>query len=497
MDESEIFKHFEGKTILITGATGFLAKIFLEKTLRVQPNVKKLFLLIRPTTERSVERRLHEEILGLDLFRVLREGMGDDWSSLVEKVIPVPGDISVDNLGILDSVLRHNMLQEIDIIVNSAATTTFDERYDVALGINALGAMHVEKFARGCSKLETLLHVSTAYVHGNAVGLTPERAFRKGETLDGAKISYLDINMETKIAQERLRELQTQNATEKEITRAMKDLGIERSMLHGWPNTYVFTKAMGEMILENFNEEANLIIVRPTIITSTISEPFCGWIEGLRTLDSIFVAYGKGKLKFFAGDPESTLDMIPGDMVVNCMMAAIAVAASSSSDSDESRLSIYHIGSSNCNPLKFGELKWLMHRFLIENPLLDDKGKPIKVGQPTTLNTMASFHRYIATHYLPFVKALQLGNIIFCKSFESAYTTTRRRISQVMRLAELYKPYIFFQGIFDDSNTKNLRKSIRSSQTNMNLLNFDPTHIQWDEYFLKTHFVGIGKYALK
>ncbi|XP_073055339.1 fatty acyl-CoA reductase 1-like isoform X3 [Primulina eburnea] len=497
MEDIEIVQYFEGKTIFITGATGFLAKIFLEKILRVQPNVKKLFLLIRPTTKRSIEQRLHEEILGIDLFRVLREGMGEDMISLLEKVIPIPGDISHDNLGILDSGLTHNMLQEIDIIVNSAATTNFDERYDVALGINVLGATNVENFARKCSKLETLLHVSTAYVHGNGVGLIPERAFRKGDTLDGAKISYLDINTETKIAKERLRELQTQNATEKEITRAMKDLGIERAMLHGWPNTYVFTKAMGEMVLENFKGEANLIILRPTIITSTITEPFSGWIEGLRTLDSIFVAYGKGKLKFFVGDPESTLDMIPGDMVVNCMVAAIAVAAASRPNSDESRLSIYHIGSSNCNPLKFADIKWLMHRFLIENPLLDGRGKPIKVGEPTTLNTMASFHRYIATHYLPFVKGLQFVNMICCNHFESAYTSARRRISHAMHLAELYRPYIFFQGIFDDVNTKNLRKTIKTSQTGMNSLNFDPKNVQWDEYFLKTHFVGVTKYAMK
>ncbi|XP_073146337.1 fatty acyl-CoA reductase 1-like [Henckelia pumila] len=498
MEEIEIVQYFEGKTFLITGATGFLAKIFLEKILRLQPNVKKLFLLIRPTTERSIEQRLREEIFGIDLFRVLREEMGGDLSSLLDKVIPIPGDISHDNLGIVDSELRHNMLQEIDIIVNSAATTNFDERYDVALGINALGAMHLEKFAIKCSKLETLLHVSTAYVHGNGVGLIPERAFRKGDTLDGAKISYLDINTETEIANDRLRELQAQNSTEKEIIRAMKDLGIERAMLHGWPNTYVFTKAMGEMVLEKFKEVANLIILRPTIITSTITEPFAGWIEGLRTLDSIFVAYGKGKLKFFVGDPESTLDMIPGDMVVNCMVAAMAVAAASCPNSDEeSRLSIYHIGSSKCNPLKFADIKWLMHRFLIENPLLDGRGKPITIGQPTTLNSMATFHRYIATHYLPFVKGLQFVNVIFCNHFESAYTSSRRRISHAMRLADLYKPYIFFQGIFDDANTKNLRKKIRSSQTSVNLLNFDPKHVEWDEYFLKTHFAGITKYALK
>ena len=40
----------------------------------------------------------------------------------------VPGDVSYENLGIKDSKLRNDMWKEIDIILNSAATTTFDER---------------------------------------------------------------------------------------------------------------------------------------------------------------------------------------------------------------------------------------------------------------------------------------------------------------------------------------------------------------------------------
>ncbi|KAI3461304.1 hypothetical protein Pfo_017967 [Paulownia fortunei] len=437
MEESQIVQHFEGKTIFITGATGFLAKVFLEKILRVQPNVKKLFLLIRATSKRSIEQRLQEEVVDTELFRVLREGCGEDFNSiLLSKVIPVSGDVSQENLGIVDSELREDMWREIDIIVNSAATTKFDERYDVAFEINALGAMHVQDFAGKCSKLPMILHVSTAFVHGTRVGLIPEKPFHMGETLAGSKITYLDINTEKNIIEERLRELQTQKPTEKEITTAMKDLGIERAKLHGWPNTYVFTKAIGEMLLESYKEKASVITIRPTIITSTYKEPFPGWIEGLRTLDSIFVAYGKGKLKFFVGDPESTLDMIPGDMVVNCMLAAIA-----SHSNDKHDLFVYQVGSSRRNPLKYADIKWLMFRYLTENPLLDSRGKPIRVGQPTTLNTMASFHNYIAIHYLPFLK-------------------------------------------------------VRSNM-NIDVLNFDPKCIQWDEYFVNTHFLGIAKYVLK
>ncbi|MCE2056058.1 hypothetical protein HAX54_043976 [Datura stramonium] len=53
----------QGKTILITGITGFLAKILTEKILRVLPNVKKLYLLIRATDSNSAKERFNNEVL--------------------------------------------------------------------------------------------------------------------------------------------------------------------------------------------------------------------------------------------------------------------------------------------------------------------------------------------------------------------------------------------------------------------------------------------------
>jgi len=55
-----------------------------------------------------------------------------------------------------------------------------------------------------------------------------------------------------------------------------------RATLYGWPNTYVFTKAMGEMLVETLKKNMSVIIVRPTMITSTYKEPFPGWVEGVR-----------------------------------------------------------------------------------------------------------------------------------------------------------------------------------------------------------------------
>ena len=55
-----------------------------------------------------------------------------------------------------------------------------------------------------------------------------------------------------------------------------------RSKFYGWPNTYVFTKVMGEMYLGRSKGNLSIAIIRPTMITSTYKEPFSGWIEGFR-----------------------------------------------------------------------------------------------------------------------------------------------------------------------------------------------------------------------
>ncbi|WZZ31243.1 hypothetical protein YC2023_014644 [Brassica napus] len=120
----------ENRTLLVTGASGFLAKVFVERILRLQPNVKRLYLLVRASDKKSAEQRLHSEVFEKDLFRVLRKNIGDEsLSALIsEKVVPVPGDISLNNMGVTDSNLLQDMVQEIDLVFHAAATTRFDER---------------------------------------------------------------------------------------------------------------------------------------------------------------------------------------------------------------------------------------------------------------------------------------------------------------------------------------------------------------------------------
>lgn len=55
---------YAGQSIFLTGATGFLGKVFIEKILRSCPDVRHIFLLMRPKKGLSIDERL-EEILNL------------------------------------------------------------------------------------------------------------------------------------------------------------------------------------------------------------------------------------------------------------------------------------------------------------------------------------------------------------------------------------------------------------------------------------------------
>lgn len=73
---------------------------------------------------------MYPQVIGKDLFRVLREKWGSNLNSFIsEKLTVVPGDISCANLGVTDSNLREEMWREVEVVVNLAATTNFDERY--------------------------------------------------------------------------------------------------------------------------------------------------------------------------------------------------------------------------------------------------------------------------------------------------------------------------------------------------------------------------------
>lgn len=61
-----------------------------------------------------------------------------------------------------------------------------------------------------------------------------------------------------------------------------KSRDLIRANKFGWQDTYVFTKAMGEMMIDKMRSDVPVVIIRPSVIESTYREPFSGWMEGNR-----------------------------------------------------------------------------------------------------------------------------------------------------------------------------------------------------------------------
>ncbi|KAL1191512.1 Fatty acyl-CoA reductase 6 [Cardamine amara subsp. amara] len=66
-DRIGIVRFLKGKSYLITGATGFLAKVMVEKLLRASPEIGKIFLLMRSKNQEASNKRLYDEIISSNL----------------------------------------------------------------------------------------------------------------------------------------------------------------------------------------------------------------------------------------------------------------------------------------------------------------------------------------------------------------------------------------------------------------------------------------------
>ncbi|GAB2221519.1 hypothetical protein Droror1_Dr00012703 [Drosera rotundifolia] len=296
------------------------------------------------------------KILNEEIFKCLQQTYGESYETfMLSKLVPVAGNLCETGLGLTQDSTQ-KIIEDVDVIIHSAANTNFQERYDSAIEINTLGPNHVMDLAKQCKKLKLFLQVSTAYVNGQRQGTVLERPFRWGESITMecfetrnsiSLLPVLDVEHEVHLALK-----SGEDSKDREAKHRMIELGLERARKHGWQDTYVFTKAMGEMLLGKARGDVPLVILRPSVIESTYNDPFPGWIEGYRTMAPIVISYGRRRISGFLFDPNSVLDVVPVDMVVNTMLAAIAKHGLD----PKPNVHVYQVTSSVKNPLTFRQL---------------------------------------------------------------------------------------------------------------------------------------------
>ncbi|KZV37911.1 fatty acyl-CoA reductase 2-like [Dorcoceras hygrometricum] len=485
-----IVKFLQGKSFLITGATGFLGKIIIEKILRTAPDVHSIFVLIKAKNKEAAIRRLKNEIINTELFKRLKQTHGKSYQAfMLSKLVPVVGNVCESNLGV-DEEDADLITKQVDVIINSAANTTFNERYDTALDINTGGPMRLMSFARKCQKLELFLQISTgksAYVNGQRQGRIMEKPFSLGESIAGDQIHHkLNVEDELKLVWESKQAL-GDDAT---LLQKMKELGIQRANTFGWQDTYVFTKAMGEMVVNNLRGNIPVVVIRPSVIESTYKEPFPGWMEGSRMMDPVILHYGKGQLTGFLVDPNGVLDVVPADMVVNATLAAMVKHGKSG----KAETSIYQIASSVVNPLVFRDLAKLLFEHFNSLPFIDSTGVPVRVPQMKLFSSMDDFSSHLWRHAINRTGLGALSNLDG-KLSQKLQLICRKSVEQAQNLANIYEPYTFYGGRFDNSNTKRLMGFMSKEERQQ--FGFDVENIDWKDYITNVHIPGLRRHVMK
>ncbi|KAM7262187.1 hypothetical protein ACFE04_021264 [Oxalis oulophora] len=231
---------------------------------------------------------------------------------------------------------------------------------------------------------------------------------------------------------------------------------------------------MGEMVLNEMRGDIPIVIIRPSIIGSTYNEPFSGWIQGYRMLDPLFMSYGKGLLPCFLANPETIMDTIPVDMVAN----VIIVAMTKHGIATNTGLRVYHTTSGVANPIKFQEMFQFCHEFFGLYPLLDAKWNKITgIDRLKIFKSMEEFSNYIKNN----TTRMHQNGLLTIDEVNKILRFTSR-------LARVYKPYTFYEGLLDNRNTMKLMEEM--SEEELKVFKFDVGCINWEYYFKNVHIPG-------
>jgi long-chain acyl-CoA synthetase len=487
-DALDIAGSLRGERIFVTGATGFVGKVLVEKLLWSVPEVGRLLLLVRPGRRSGAGERLRDEVLASPVMARLRARHGDGWESWAAgKVEAVAGDLGRDRFG-LDEEAYGALCRRVDRLVASAATVTFDERLDRAVELNARGALRALDLARDAGGVP-LVHVSTCFVSGRRCGPVPERLEAAAPDGGGA---LEDPEATLAALDEACRRLRAEPGGDADAGARLVAAGAEQAARFGFHDVYTLTKALGERLVARGRGALPVAIVRPAIVESALAEPIPGWLETIRVADPLLVAYGRGRTHEIPGTPDVPLELVPVDLVVNALLAALAELRRGG-DGGGGGIRVYQVGSSR-NPITLGELIAHAREGFARTPLRGERDEPIAPGEPRFTEPDRLRRRLAA-------RRRRLGRLdrtlarLGATRFAARLGVADRTLEHFGRLIEVYRPYLSRGASYQDEATRGLWS--RLTPAARAAFPFDVAAIDWRGYVARVHVPGIVRFALK
>jgi Male sterility protein/haloacid dehalogenase-like hydrolase len=503
--------------ILLIGVTGFIGKVWLVNLLENIPEIGKITLLIRRNRTTSSQRRFEKIVEESPTFDTLQERYGRNLGAfLKEKVEVVEGDVSEPGLG-LDQATQARLAKSLDLIVNSAGLTDFNPDLREALSSNVDSAVHLLEFIRRCDHTG-LMHLSTCYVVG----------MRDGRVTEESKANYnpsgdpeFDVDREIASLRETIRSVE-ERAEGVELIKALKRqalgrgvddsvvpakeldgvlrrnrirwarnrlvrIGIRRAQHLGWPNTYTFTKSLGESVLATRGNDLPIAIVRPSIVESSERPPFSGWNEGINTSGPLSYLLGTN-FRQLPTNARKCLDVIPVDMVCRGMsLIAAAVIA-------RCNARMYQLATSAVNPVNMGrsiELTGLAHRkhYRMEQSVdnwLKVKFETIPVSKQRYEHMSIPMQKAVVSRINRVAIALKMKKPPLAKA--------ERDLNRAEKLIELYEPFILHNDhVFECENTRMLSAALPPEESAA--FDFAPEAIDWWDYWINVHIPALRRWC--
>jgi HAD superfamily hydrolase (TIGR01490 family) len=485
--------------VFLTGATGFVGQAVLERLLSAHPETT-ISILVRTKAGEDTQARV-AELLAKPVFDSWREKVG---AAAVEKAAKERVRIVEGAMGSIPALPK-----DLDIAIHSASVVSFDPPIDEAFDTNVNGAINLYERLLESGGDPRVVHVSTCYVGGLRKGVAPEArlthevdwraeyaaaqaARARVETLS-RESDQLRIFMDVARAKHGKEGPQavakaSEEARLKWVTAELVDAGRTRAQSLGWTDVYTLTKAFSERAAEELWGENGhrLSIVRPAIIESALKHPFPGWIDGFKVADPLIIAYGRGQLPEFPGLPDSILDVIPVDYVVNAILAAAANPA------EKNKPEYYHVASGASNPLPFHQEADYVNRYFTAHPLKNKKGEDLVV--PTWKFPVGNkVERDVKRQEKLALRAEKLlGRLPDTERVRRWHNQMIRNVADLETLrnfTQLYRVYVQTEIIFDDRNLRALHDALPAAKRAE--FGFDIAAIDWEDYMMNVHFPAI------
>lgn len=513
---------FSDKTLLVTGVSGFLGKVWLSMFLKQVHSFNHMYLIIRAKGKQTAQQRFDQMVHQSFAFQ---PWFDDETFPTIEKLLNervtvLEGDVSKQNFG-LSLFQAQKIQEELDIMVNISGLVDFRASLENAYNVNVCGTLNTAEFIAGCDHAK-LVHVSTCYVAGETEGAIVENIqdrTPRNQEFDPRKemkwIQYAVSKTKEKFdGKEKMQELsnflrrrnegkgKTQNIKQfqrtldqlkaKEITQELVQKGSDRAQTFGFPNTYTYTKALAELLLKKEYEHIDFSIVRPAIVESSKSYPFMGWNEGFNTCGPI-VYLVKGWFRYFPAEEDHPFDVIPVDTVAKGL--TIASAAKLQGKADQ----VYQISTSFMNPFTIGEACQFSSDYY--EKFYRETGTTFFERYWRHRKTVATLRDHIFTsknlfaffssldRHCKAVDELPMRIRMWLKPLRGKISLMRRKMEQAENLLSIFKPYIHdFVQIY-------ISKNITKFDVKESFWKYDLTDLQWPEYWANAQMPGLQKWC--